>query len=1167
MELAIYKNLCPNCSGEISSERLEAGLVCEKCLPYYQFRDNGRSALCRLLSEEGRLKNYRWVCDLESKLKKFEDFFFYHVNYPLWSVQRLWAKRVFAGESFAMVAPTGVGKTTFGIAMAHFLEGKAYIIVPTRMLVGQILDKSRLFGNKKVVAYLGDQTIRKTIEQGDYQVLITTSMFLSKNFELVKHQKFDFIFVDDVDALLKSGRNVDKILTLLGFEEQQIQQAWNNIRKRVKGKTQVINEIQDLSSSDITTEPFENGEKEQIVEFNDQRENYQPKSILVVSSATLRPRTRRVALFRSLLGFEITPVKVTIRNICDAVEWIEDGSKLHERVIYWIRKLGKGGLVFVSVDLGREGVEQLVNYLKNSGIRAVSYDEVDFDAFEKGDITVAVGIALISNALVRGIDLPETVRYSIFVDVPKISFPVDPTDPKYIGGLLFALREVTDEKLKLDSYLNKWRRYSYFKSTHLYPQWVREVMEYLNEQFNKEEILQKLQLSESVELIRKDNRFWIVVGDSATYLQASGRTSRLYAGGISRGISLILAVDKKAFYSLRKRIRLFYDEIEFQDAEAVDWDEELKKVDVDRQKMRLLKEKPSENVKLPTVTSVLVIVESPNKARTIARFFGTPQQRVVNGLRLWEVTTGEQVIAITASLGHVFDLVEQEGLYGVVQLNGRFVPLYNTIKTCMECGRQTTEDKCWCGRFLTNDKVRIIKGLQHLAVQFDRIIIATDPDAEGEKISYDLMAAIRPFNSNIVRAEFHEVTRSAFMQAIKQPRSLLHNLVKAQLTRRILDRWVGFELSRKLWEAFDRNDLSAGRVQTPVLGWIISRSDLSKQKKARIIIQLTNYQQESSFQLNIEEEDIHKARKILQQLDTATIVIENGYEQELNPPPPYTTASLLADAGGFASATEVMNVLQELFEQGLITYHRTDSLRVSDTALKIAQQLISEHYDHTLFKGRRYSDEGAHECIRPTKPLTEDELRLWLYSGRISLENPKLGIRLYGMILRRFLASQMKPTKVRKNRLCIQLPEGRYEWELITEVLDSGYERVLPLRIFPLQFPLQITDKKMRLISKIVPFTQGSLVEQMRQHGLGRPSTYAKIVQTLLERRYIVEKNGYLFATELGRKVYQWLRNQFPRFADESLTRELEEQTDLIEAGLIDYQAVLIQLRGSELFS
>lgn len=1112
MPFAIFRHLCPNCGSQISAERLEQGLACENCLSKIDLKKSQQPLLCELLRERDKLQNYRWVCHLHETERAFESFFRERLGFEIWSLQQVWARRVLLGESFAIVAPTGVGKTTFGIAMAHFLQGTAYIIVPTRMLVEQVAERCQAFGNKKAVAYLGRTRELKAIDTGDYEILITTSMFLSTSFELLNGRKFDFVFVDDVDALLKSGKNVDKVLKLLGFSDEEIETAWVQVTKKAPVTPEEVETEEIFGEAQVQENEIES------VSSLVSKQSPNPKGILVVSSATLRPRTKRVALFRTLLGFEVAPVRVTVRNICDAVKWVQDVEEAKRQIVRWIKLFGVGGIVFVSGELGREGVAEITSHLRQAGISASPYDELDLEAFQNGKVEVAVGIAIPTNALVRGVDLPETIRYAIFVDVPKISFPLTTDDPRNFAGLLLALREVSDDKARIDAYLSMMRQYRYLLPDQPSPRRVQEIADYLRKQFGDENVLAELEKAETATLYRRNGQLFITFGDAASYLQASGRTSRLFAGGISRGISLVLVWDKKAFHSLTRRLRLFYDEVEFADADEVDWKSELRKVDEDRKRIKQLKAVTALTSKeaRPEIRTTLVIVESPNKARTIAHFLGTPQRRIINGLSVWEVTTGDRLLAITASLGHVFDLVEREGIYGVLQLDSNFVPVYGSIKSCSNCGEQTTEDTCSCGKPPERDKLTLIHALQRIAVQFDEIVIATDPDAEVEKIGYDLVAALKPFNPNIVRAEFHEVTRRAFIQALQSPREIERNLVKAQVARRILDRWVGFELSRRLWKVFDRYDLSAGQVQTPVLGWVIERTNLARQKKARISIQLSDPKSEKQVQLTFEHEDIPQAIKLFRSLEKANLTVTEAGEEIVNPSPPYNTGILLADAGSFASVTQVMDTLQDLFERGLITYHRTDSVRVSDAGLKVAEELLKERYNLSLFQPRRYKTEGAHECIRPTRPLTEDDLRLWISAGRISLDNPNLALRIYSMIFRRFLASQMKPAKVKKAKVSLRLGGWQHEWELIAEIVEEGFNLVSPLRVQPVTPDAKIVGKQIRFVSKVMPFTQGSLIEEMRQRGLGRPSTYAKIVQTLIERGYVAERKGFLFATGLG---------------------------------------------------
>ncbi|MGB9790497.1 MAG: reverse gyrase [Thermotoga caldifontis] len=1108
MPLAVYDALCPNCGGRIEAERLQEGLACEKCLPEIEKGD-----LCELLKEK---KFYSFVCELAEKERQFAEFFEERVGNPPWSLQRLWAKRVFQKQSFAIVAPTGVGKTTFGAAMASFLDGKSYILVPTRMLVEQVKNRCESFTNKRVVAYTGKESEKKKIEQGDFDILITTNMFLAQNFDILEDKRFEFIFVDDTDSLLKSGKNVDKVLRLLGFDQSHIELALKN----------------QLES------PPEN------------------TAVLVVSSATLKPRTNRVVLFRRLLGFDVSPVRISVRNVLDSFVEVEDEKTARAQLLDWIERFGRGGLVYVSSRFGKEGAEELVSWLKEHGVRAVSYEDFDPESFRKGEFEVAVGIALPNNSLVRGLDLPDTIRYAIFFDVPHLTFPLKLENENVQRSLLLALRNfVNDERIE---------KYLKVLSGRVSLAQRQQIENFLAELLKKNETVEKLKNSEDILIEEREEGLYVSFADAATYLQASGRTSRMFAGGVSRGISLIVHWNERLFKNLKKRLRLFFDDVDFIDAKEVDWQQELKRVDEDRATIvKVLSSKAATQI---SVKSTLVVVESPNKARTIARFFGTPQMRFVDDVLVWETTTGDRLIAITASLGHVFDLVEDEGIYGVVEKDGEYVPVYTSIKVCEECNEQTTAQTCSKKHTKMKDKLNLVNAFRKLAVQFDEILIATDPDAEGEKIAYDLTMALKPFNGNIRRAEFHEVTKPAFRRAIDAPRTIDLNLVKAQLARRILDRWVGFSLSSKLWRAFKRYDLSAGRVQTPVLGWIIERDELAKQKKA-VVRLFAKDEKNNGVWLNLELEDASHVKNLLSKLAGKKIELVESFEEEIHPPLPYNTASLLSELGGRLGCSTLMDILQELFEQGLITYHRTDSFTVSEIGIKLAEQIIFEEFSRELFFPRRNPSAGAHECIRITKRLKPEELRLWIELGRVQLSLPKQAQLVYGAIYRRFLASQMKPVKVLKKKFRLVLGSQTFEWELIDAVLEHGFDLIMPLKTQHTESDVTIVSANVRFVPKVLPFTQGTLTKQMQERGLGRPSTYAKIVQTLLDRGYVVQKGEYLFPTELGVRVFAWLKRHYPAFAAESLTHELEEKSDLIERGEMDYQQLIRSLRNSELFS
>jgi reverse gyrase len=350
------------------------------------------------------------------------------------------------------------------------------------------------------------------------------------------------------------------------------------------------------------------------------------------------------------------------------------------------------------------------------------------------------------------------------------------------------------------------------------------------------------------------------------------------------------------------------------------------------------------------------------------------------------------------------------------------------------------------------------------------------------------------------------------------------------------------------------------------LGWVIERTKLVKQRKALVKL-LVRDEIQNSVSLSFEMDDPVAAKKLVSELVGKKLSTVGQFEQDIQPPKPYNTATILSELAGRVSSSMLMDILQELFEQGLITYHRTDSFTVSEAGIKLAEQIISEDFSREFFHPRRYPSEGAHECIRITKRLKTEEIRLWIELGKVSFSNPKQSLFVYDAIYKRFLASQMKPTKVLKKRLRLELAFNTFEWELVDSIVEHGFDLILPFKVQHLENEPIVASVDIKLVPKMVPFTQGSLIKQMQERGLGRPSTYAKIVQNLLERGYIVQRGEYLFATALGRRVFSWLNEHYPNFASELLTRELEEKSDLIERGEMDHQQLIRSLRLSELFS
>ncbi|MEJ7621107.1 MAG: reverse gyrase [Aquificaceae bacterium] len=1128
-----FKNLCPNCGGDISAERLELGLPCEKCMPSY-------GELCDSLVREGELKR---LCHVEEELSSWEAHFESFLRSKPWSLQVSWAKRVFLGNSFGLLAPTGVGKTSFGLSMASYFAKKgkrSYVILPTKLLVEQVVQRLLNFGLKEEdILYFSEESKKqkelrkKRLLEGDFKVLVSTSMFLYKNHETIP-RGFDFIFVDDVDSFLKTAKNIDKLLFLLGFEQEDIDLAMKLIRlKGVRNKKEEDWEgIKELS--------------EKVKELSKKR-----RGVLVVSSATSNPRSNRIKLFRELLGFEVGTPTFYLRNVVDLYEDIET-----KPIEEWIRLLGKGGLLFVSSDRKKEFVDELVSYLQERGIRAVSYEKMDEEVlrdYEEGKIDLLVGIASYRNPLARGIDLPHVIRYALFYGVPKIVISLKfEKNLSHILWALMSLRGLIAKRMpnrlkEVDKWLESLRRYQYLSEDFLKdkPELVEKI-DKLREDVSgfllEEEVLELIQASEEITLRKTEEGYQIIVSDATGYLQASGRTSRMFAGGISKGISLVLVDDKRAFRHLIRKVKWFNEEIEFKAFREEEVKGLIKEVDTDREKIRkfLAGEEKPESKEL--LKPVLIVVESPNKAKTIANFFGKAVRRRVGDHELMETSAEDRYIMITASLGHVLDLNKEEGFHGVY-MDGKPVPVYEAIE----------------------GKERIIESLRRMAMEAQEVLIATDPDTEGEKIGWDIALLLRAYNSNIRRMEFHEVTKKAIRKAIRESRDFDLNLVKAQILRRVADRWVGFEFSKLLQKAFGKQWLSAGRVQTPVLGWIIQREREYRQKVYKIVVPLDDggrLRVDWSFE---SKEEAHTFYSMLSQIRVE--LIEERQELK-NPPPPFSTDTMLKSASDAYrwSLPKTMSLAQTLFELGYITYHRTDSTRVSDYGIGLAKEYISEEFGEEYFHARVWGEGGAHECIRPTKGIDPEELRALFLSGQaegLSKEH----ILLYELIFRQFMASQMKPVKLRVYKLHI-LADGREkEIEVPVEVLEDGWNRLIPLEVYkPILGSVDVSERK-KLLSqpKAYLYTHGELVQEMKRRGIGRPSTYASIVEKLIERGYVIENKGFLIPTKLGKEVYSYLqsRKEVHEFLKEEFTRRLEELMDKVEEGKEDYADILNDLYRS----
>ena len=1156
-----YLEICPIDKNKAEIEEI---LEYKECKKDYYFLKNPFDILLKS-GECEKLKESKKLCEVENKLKAFELFFKEITGFSPFSLQRYWAKRVLKGESFSIIAPTGFGKSTFGIIFSLFLVEvlkikRVYYIVPTKILLREIEDKFlRYSKNLKEVKILA---IKKSKDKeklnNEFNILISTSQFLHKNFDLIP-KGFDFLYIDDADSMIRQPKNIDKVLNLIGFTNEDIEKALKIIDLKRKGN---FEEAENIKATIDTTN----------------------KGRIIAASATLAPKTKRVNIFRELLNFEIGLSSTHLRNVEDLFINLSGKSfeDLIKTSIEWIKKLGSGGFIFLSDDFSKEALYQYKEILNKEGISAVTYEEFNTknrSLFESNQIQVVLGFSNIRNPLTRGIDLPHVVRYAIFIGVPKFKFPLRLNySPKVLFSFLLALKEYIKDHYESDIQFSKdlvfLRKYSFLKEEQvLENENIKNRIESINQKL--EEILANKQILETIRqdpklsIVEENGNLFLLVSDPRGYIQASGRTSRLYPLGLTKGLSVVLVENYKVFEHLKIKLRLIGYKVDFKEvAEISSLEEIIKEIDRDRDVVKKFMVGKIEEFKDP-VKTCLIIVESPTKAKTIANFFGRPSRRSYQNYWVYEVSIGNYIVNIIATMGHFVDLVQEEGFYGVKKFGKYFIPIFEPLKICRNCGRHVSikMDKCEvCGSTVFLDKRILIEFLRKLANEVNEIYVATDPDTEGEKIAFDLFIYLYPYNTNIQRMELHEITKDEFLRRFKETREINKSLVCAQLTRRVADRWVGFSLSEELQRYFKNLNLSAGRVQTPVLGWIILNDEL--RRKEKYYLGRFFYNENNFIDLNFEDKELaKKIRKNKNNLQLEIKILEKK-EEDINPPPPFQTSDLLKSAWEILrlDAATTMNLAQDLFERGLITYHRTDSYYVSDFGRDLAKEFFQKQNKEHLIYTRSWGSPGTHECIRPTKPFTVDDVieQAILNQEQILSRNH---LRLYNLILNRFMASQSKPAKVEKALIEITLkidnePVIKETREIIYNIQEKGFDEFLNiLKVTPIEEKVyQVVNFKLTRLPKFIPYTNATIVEEMKKRGLGRPSTYSTIIQTLLERKYVILNKGYLIPTKYGKIIYEYLKEKYPDLISENLTKQLEEAMDKIETNQLDYQTVLNNL-------
>ncbi len=1184
----VFKGLCPNCGGEITASRLARGLPCSSCLPEEPPEPDLMSVYKSLRARDAAW-GYEYIVSLEEAFKDFSSYFEDKYGFSLSSAQRSWARRLLRDESFSIVAPTGVGKTTLLMAYASYVaergrgevKRRVLYLVPTENLVVQTADRLvKMAGEASVAYYYSSmrrdekEVMAKRIESLDYAILVITPGFMVRNFEsLRKASPYDLIIVDDVDSLLRNSKNIDRTLLLLGFKEEAINTAFKLVELRLE-----------------LAQAFKTGNEERadrimkdIASLMDELQKYRSeRGQLVIASATGRPRGVKHLVFRELLNFEVGGGTDYLRNVVDSYLVSDD---LLGAVVGTVRRLGRGGLVFVSQTLGKQFVKVVAQRLNDAGVRAVHATSNPRRAVERlvsGEADVAVGVASRYGALVRGIDLPEVIRYSVFVGVPatRLDLRTALLSPRrLLRAVMFAEekdRSLYDLRRRLEDLL---RRYG--AETQLVAAVVRgeleargrleELKELVMEGVEKVTSILDGMLREEGQSVRigtmvvrrESGSLWLYSPDAPTYVQASGRTSRLFHGSMTRGLSVVVDRIPELVEALQDRLR-WISQAEFVPFGSLNLDEVMREIEETR------KEAVAASKKINVVTE-LIVVESPTKAKTIASFWGKPARRREGNLNIYETTVVDNMtntvhlITVTASKGHVFDLTaspEQGSLFGVRVSDSSWEPVYVSVKRCLDCGYQFAEETNVCPRCGSTriiDSFGIVETLRKIASEVDRVIIMTDPDREGEKIAWDLYLALRPYNPQIYRSAFHEVTPRAFMEALRSPGQISQSLVDAQIARRVDDRWIGFFTSQFLWLKLGKNWLGAGRVQTPVLGWVIERYRQYRDTlgyKLRALLP-------SGTAVVFYTRDRDEAEAAASSGQAVRAVTERVWTEEVNPPPPYTTDELIYEASarlGY-SAPLTMKLAQDLFYSGLITYHRTDSTRVSDAGIAVARQYLESHGLAQYFKPRTWGTGGAHEAIRPTRPLSAEELERAVLDGSVNVPMQLTGAhyRLYGLIFARFMASQMAPATLEKALVKLGIGPLTTELETVIGIVKEGFTVISRPRLegwvqreVGKEYQVQVSDVRVFRGSLVQLYRSGDLVMLMKKKNVGRPSTYAKVIEANMRHGYFIEskRSRFIVPTSLGVKVYDVLMSSsFAPLLSEDESRRLEEALDRIEAG------------------
>ncbi|MBZ1356311.1 MAG: type I DNA topoisomerase [Candidatus Nealsonbacteria bacterium] len=532
----------------------------------------------------------------------------------------------------------------------------------------------------------------------------------------------------------------------------------------------------------------------------------------------------------------------------------------------------------------------------------------------------------------------------------------------------------------------------------------------------------------------------------------------------------------------------------------------------------------------------LIIVESPTKSKTIQKF----------------LKSGYKIVS---SYGHVRDLPKSK--LGI------------------------DPEKDFEMKYVVPTKAKkVVKELKELSKKADLILLATDPDREGEAISWHIAQALDLSEDKFKRIVFHEITESAIKESLNHPREIDIDLVNAQQARRALDRIVGYKLSPFLWKKVVRG-LSAGRVQSVALRFVVERErEIEKFKEdefwtidanfkaqeKEITAKLVEIRGEKLKKLDIKNKE--EANQISEEMKKESYSIADIKKKETkkNPLPPFTTSTLQQEAYkklGFSSKM-TMRTAQQLYEKGYSTYHRTDSLNISAQAISEAKAFIIEKYGEQYWESRRYKTKSkgaqeAHEAIRPSYPSRSPEN---------SKDLDKRQLALYSLIWKRFMASQMASTIL--DQTSIDIKSESFSLRASGQIIKfDGFLKVYGGKLEEKELPSLSIDEILELI-EVIPsqhftqpparYTEASLIKILEEKGIGRPSTYAPTLSVIQERNYVQkDDNKRFYPTQIGTLVNDLLVKHFSKIVDPEFTAGMETDLDKISEGKISWTSLIAE--------